>query len=113
MAEQFQFREVFNSERVTKLADNITFDLYDLYAREIKKTLPDDNGWGWFLKLVGLELNYLMKKFWTVSEKGIDNYMSSLMQPFMQSAKAHFDPDKKTWIESRFSSLSKDEYEEL
>lgn len=46
MAEQFQFREVFNSERVTKLADNITFDLYDLYAREIKKTLPDDNGWG-------------------------------------------------------------------
>ena len=36
-----------------------------------------------------------------VSEKGIDNYMSSHMQPFMQSAKAHFDPFRKTWFESK------------
>ena len=27
-------------------AYEITFDLYDLYVREIKKSLPDDNGWG-------------------------------------------------------------------
>jgi formylglycine-generating enzyme required for sulfatase activity len=27
-------------------AYEITFDLYELYVREIKKPLPDDNGWG-------------------------------------------------------------------
>ena len=39
-----------------------------------------------------------------VSEKGIDKYMSSHMQPFMQSAKDHFNPIRKTWFETKFGS---------
>ena len=37
-----------------------------------------------------------------VSEKGIDKYMSSHMQPFMKSAKEHFNPARKTWFEKKF-----------
>jgi hypothetical protein len=35
------------------------------------------------------------------SEQGIDKYMSDHMRPFMQSARAHFDPTQKTWTESK------------
>ncbi len=58
-------------------------------------------------------LDSYRKTITAVSEKGIDKYMSSHMQPFMKSAKSHFDPGQKTWLESRFSSLPKSEYEEL
>jgi hypothetical protein len=46
-------------------------------------------------------LDSYRKTLATVSEKGIDKYMSSHMGPFMQSAKDHFDPGQKTWIESK------------
>ena len=35
------------------------------------------------------------------SEQGIDKFMSDHMRPFMQSARAHFDPTQKTWTESK------------
>ena len=52
-------------------------------------------------------LDSYRKTLTTISEKGIDKYMSSHMQPFMKSAKSHFNPGQKTWFESRFSSLLK------
>ena len=35
------------------------------------------------------------------SEQGIDQYMSDHMRPFMQSARGHFDPARKTWTETK------------
>ena len=35
------------------------------------------------------------------SEQGVDKYVSDHMRPFLQSAKAHFDPAQKTWLESK------------
>lgn len=35
------------------------------------------------------------------SEQGIDTYLRSHMRPFMQSARAHFDPRQKTWTETK------------
>jgi len=45
----------------------------------------------------------------TASEQGIDKYMSEHMQPFMQSARAHFDPAQKTWTETRLEEESNDQ----
>jgi len=42
----------------------------------------------------------------TATEHGIDRYMRDQMQPFLQSAKAHFDPAQKTWTESRLKGKS-------
>ena len=36
----------------------------------------------------------------SMSDKGIDKYMSSHMKPFMKAARSHFDPEHKTWLES-------------
>ncbi len=41
------------------------------------------------------------------SEQGIDKYMSDHMQPFMSSARAHFDPAQKTWTESKLKGGGK------
>jgi hypothetical protein len=38
------------------------------------------------------------------SEQGIDKYMSEHMQPFIQSARMHFDPAQKTWTESKLEA---------
>ncbi|MBI9107421.1 MAG: hypothetical protein JEZ04_11815 [Spirochaetales bacterium] len=44
----------------------------------------------------------------SVSEKGIENYMSVHMRPFVKSAKSHFDPGRETWIEKGFRKRKKD-----
>jgi hypothetical protein len=49
-------------------------------------------------------LDSYRKTLAAVSEKGIDQYMSTHMQPFMRSAKSHFDPGQKTWLESKLES---------
>jgi len=41
------------------------------------------------------------------SEQGIDEYLSSHMRPFMQSARAHFDPTQKTWTEIKLVKSNK------
>ena len=46
-------------------------------------------------------LDSYRKTLATASEQGIDKYMSDHMRPFMQSAKAHFDPEQKTWTETK------------
>lgn len=46
------------------------------------------------------------------SEQGIDKYMSSHMDPFMQSAREHFDPMQKTWTEKKLVKKSKKQYED-
>lgn len=42
-----------------------------------------------------------------ISEKGLDRYMRTHMRPFMKAAKSHFNPDRKTWIESKFRKRRK------
>ena len=44
-------------------------------------------------------LDSYKKTLETTSEQGIDGYLSNHMRPFMQSARAHFDPAQKTWTE--------------
>ena len=46
-------------------------------------------------------LDSYRKTLAAASEQGIDKYMSDHMRPFMQSAKANFDPAKKTWTEKK------------
>lgn len=41
------------------------------------------------------------------TEQGIDEYLSSHMRPFMQSAKGHFDPAQKTWTEIKLDEKKK------
>jgi len=41
------------------------------------------------------------------SEQGIDEYLSSHMRPFMQAARAHFDPIQKTWTEIKLVKSNK------
>lgn len=38
------------------------------------------------------------------SEQGIDKYMNEHMQPFIRSARTHFDPAQKTWTESKLEA---------
>ena len=35
------------------------------------------------------------------SEQGVDAYVGDHMQPYLQAARSHFDPDRATWIEKR------------
>lgn len=51
-------------------------------------------------------LDSYRKTLMATSEQGIDKYMSDHMRPFMQSARAHFDPAQKTWIETIFEESS-------
>jgi len=46
-------------------------------------------------------LDSYKKTLAAASEQGIEKYMSDHMRPFMQSAKAHFDPAQKTWTEKK------------
>jgi len=46
-------------------------------------------------------LDSYRKTLAAASEQGIDKYMSDHMRPFMQSARAHFDPAQKTWTETK------------
>ena len=46
-------------------------------------------------------LDSYRKTLIAAAEQGIDKYMSEHMRPFMQSAKAHFDPAQKTWTEKK------------
>ena len=46
------------------------------------------------------------------SEQGIDEYLSSHMRPFMQSARAHFDPTQKTWTEIKLVAKTKKNHED-
>ena len=46
------------------------------------------------------------------SEQGIDEYLSSHMRPFMQSARAHFDPTQKTWTEIKLGETSNKQHED-
>ena len=46
-------------------------------------------------------LDSYRKTLAAASEQGIDNYMSNHMRPFMQSARSHFDPARKTWTETK------------
>jgi len=46
-------------------------------------------------------LDSYKKTLAAASEQGIDKYMSDHMRPFMQSARAHFDPAQKTWTEKK------------
>jgi hypothetical protein len=46
------------------------------------------------------------------SEQGIDKYLSSHMRPFMQSARAHFDPTQKTWTEIKLVEKSNKQHED-
>lgn len=42
----------------------------------------------------------------TITEQRIDAFMSHHMRPFMQSARAHFDPAQKTWTETKLGDKS-------
>ena len=46
------------------------------------------------------------------SEQGIDEYLNSHMRPFMQSARAHFDPTQKTWTEIKLREKSNQQRED-
>jgi hypothetical protein len=46
-------------------------------------------------------LDSYRKTLAAASAQGIDKYMSDHMRPFMQSAKAHFNPAQKTWTEKK------------
>jgi len=46
-------------------------------------------------------LDSYRKTLAAAAEQGIDKYMSDHMRPFMQSARAHFDPAQKTWTEKK------------
>ena len=46
------------------------------------------------------------------SEQGIDEYLSSHMRPFMQSARAHFDPTQKSWTEIKLVEKSNKHHED-
>ena len=46
-------------------------------------------------------LDSYRKTLIAASEQGIDKYMNDHMRPFMQSARAHFDPAQKTWTETK------------
>jgi len=46
-------------------------------------------------------LDSYRKTLIAAAEQGIDKYMSDHMRPFMQSARAHFDPAQKTWTENK------------
>ncbi len=48
-------------------------------------------------------LDSYRKTLTAVSDKGVDVYMSSHMRPFIKSAKSHFNPGQRTWIESLFT----------
>jgi len=45
------------------------------------------------------------------SKQGIDEFLSSHMRPFMQSARAHFDPAQKTWTEIKLGEKSNRQHE--
>jgi hypothetical protein len=44
----------------------------------------------------------------TAAEQGMDKYMRDQMRPFLQMAKAHFDPARKTWTETRLKGKGDD-----
>lgn len=46
------------------------------------------------------------------SEHGIDEYLSSHMRPFMQSARAHFNPAQKTWTEIKLGEKGNKQQED-
>lgn len=42
------------------------------------------------------------------SEQGVDRYVRDHMQPFLQAARSHFDPDRTTWVEKKLEGTSTD-----
>jgi len=46
-------------------------------------------------------LDSYRKTLAATSEQGINKYMKEHMRPFMQSARAHFDPGHKSWTETK------------
>jgi len=43
----------------------------------------------------------------TISEKGVNSYMNTHMDPFLRAAKNHFSPHRKTWVESFVGKIIK------
>jgi hypothetical protein len=41
-----------------------------------------------------------------VSEQGADNYVNDHFQPFLKSAKSHFDSSQMTWTEKKLKGKS-------
>jgi hypothetical protein len=56
-------------------------------------------------------LDSYRKTLAATSKQGIDKYTSNHMRPFMQSAKTHFDPTRKTWIEITLDEESNGQHE--
>jgi hypothetical protein len=48
----------------------------------------------------------------TTSVQGVDEYLRDHMRPFMQAARAHFDPTRKTWTETKLVEESKERQED-
>jgi hypothetical protein len=51
-------------------------------------------------------LDSYRKTLTEASEQGVDKYVSDHMQPFLETAKSHFDSDRTTWVERKLGSNS-------
>lgn len=53
-------------------------------------------------------LDSYRKTLAATSEQGVDRYVRNRMQPYLQAARSHFDPDQTTWVERKLGSASTD-----